>query len=60
MTENRQVAITLSIPEQCLERLRIMAAKSILRDPSHVTTASTIAKEIICKALDKMDSESDD
>ena len=57
MSNNKQVPLMLSIPKKYRDRLRIMAAQENLKDPNTVTSASTIAKEIVCKALAGMESE---
>ena len=51
MSNKRQVPLMLSIPEEIRDRLRIMAAEKNLKNPSRVTSASTIAKEIVCEFL---------
>ena len=53
MTNRRQVNLMLTIPEEIRNRLRIMAAQKNLKNPSRVTSASTIAKEIVCESLQK-------
>jgi hypothetical protein len=45
----------LSIPKECRDRLREIAARENLKNPDHVTSASTIAREIICTYLDEVD-----
>ena len=51
MSKKKQVPLMLSIPEEIRDRLRIMAAQENLKNPSRVTSASTIAKEIVCESL---------
>ena len=51
MSENKSVSLMLSIPKNFREKLRIMAAELNLKNPDQVTSASTIAKEIICEFL---------
>jgi len=54
MNENKQVALMLSIPKSFRDKLRTMAAEQNLQNPDQVTSASTIAKEILCEYLDKI------
>jgi hypothetical protein len=56
MPENKPVSIMLSIPKEYRDKLRKMAAGQNLENPNQVTSASTIAKEIICEHLDQMNS----
>jgi hypothetical protein len=48
----------LSIPKDCRDRLRELAARQNLENPDQVTSASSIAREIICKFLDDVEAES--
>jgi hypothetical protein len=41
----------ISLPKEYRDKLRTMAAEQNLRDPNQVTSAATIAKEIICEHL---------
>ena len=54
MNEKKQVALMLSIPKSYRDKLRTMAAEQNLQNPDQVTSASTIAKEILCEYLDKI------
>jgi hypothetical protein len=45
----------LSIPRECRDRLREIAARQNLENPNQVTSASSIAREIICNFLDGTD-----
>jgi hypothetical protein len=51
MKKNKPVPLMLSIPKECRDKLRTMAAKQNLENPDQVTSASTIAKEIVCNHL---------
>jgi hypothetical protein len=51
MITNQQVPLMLSIPKTVRNKLRIMAAQMNLKNPNKVTSASTIAKEIVCEYL---------
>jgi len=55
MTTGRKVSITISIEKVYRDQLRTMAAKRNLHDPDQLTSASTIAREIICEHLDELD-----
>jgi hypothetical protein len=50
-----KVSITISINKAYRDRLRTMAARQNLHDPDQLTSASTIAREIICEQIDKID-----
>jgi hypothetical protein len=55
MTTGRKVSITISIEKGYRDQLRTMAAKRNLHDPDQLTSASTIAREIICENIDELD-----
>ncbi len=55
MTNGRKVSITISITKGYRDRLRTMAAQQNLHDPDQLTSASTIAREIICEYIDGID-----
>jgi hypothetical protein len=55
MTIGRKVSITISIEKGYRDRLRTMAAKRNLHDPDQLTSASTIAREIICEHIDELE-----
>ena len=57
MQENKPVALMLSIPKAYRDQLRKMAAEQNLQNPDQVTSASTLAKEIILKHLKKIESK---
>ena len=60
MEKEKKVSITISINKQYRDRLRMIAAEQNLNNPDKVTSASTLAKKIICEHLDKLTSEVDD
>lgn len=51
MSDKKQVCIMISVPEETRNSLRKMAAQENLKNLSKVTTASTIAREIVCNFL---------
>ena len=52
MKESKQVPVMLSIPKVYRDKLRIMAAELNLKNPDLVTSASRIAREIVCAFFD--------
>jgi hypothetical protein len=60
MSKEEKVSLTISIDKSYKDKLRIMAAEQNLNNPDKVTSASTLAKEIICEHLDKLRPELDD
>jgi len=56
MSIDKKVSITLSIPKAYRDNLRMMAARQNLHDPDKRTSASTIAREIICEYIDHIES----
>jgi hypothetical protein len=58
MSIEDKVSLTISINKEYRDRLRTMAAEKNLQDPDLLTSASTIAREIICEHLDKIDNNS--
>ncbi|BBO76177.1 hypothetical protein DSCW_35940 [Desulfosarcina widdelii] len=55
MATDKKVSITISIEKVYRDQLRTMAAKRNLHDPDQLTSASTIAREIICQHVDELD-----
>jgi hypothetical protein len=53
--KNRQVALMLSVPPECRDKLRQMAAKRNLRNPQRVTSASTIARELVLDGIERIE-----
>ena len=54
MQKNDKAALLLTVPRDIRNKLRIMAAKENLENPDSLTSASTIAKEILCEYLEKI------
>jgi hypothetical protein len=54
MSIEEKVSLTISIKKEYRDRLRTMAAQQNLHDPDQLTSASTIAREIICEKLDNL------
>ena len=50
MYQEEKVSLTIAIPKSYRDRLRTMAAQQNLHDPDQLTSASTIAREIICES----------
>ena len=48
MSNEEKVSLTISITKDYRDRLRTMAAEQNLQDPDLLTSASTIARQIIC------------
>ena len=55
MSNEEKVSLTISISKSYKDKLRIMAAQQNLHDPDQLTSASTIAREIICEYIDKIE-----
>lgn len=55
MSNDEKVSLTLSIPKGYRDRLRTMAAQQNLHDPDQLTSASTIAREVICEYIDRIE-----
>jgi hypothetical protein len=53
--KNRQVALMLSVPPQCRDKLRQMAAKRNFHNPHRVTSASTIARELVIEGIERVE-----
>ena len=51
MEKSKLVPMMISLPKEYRDRLRTMAAEQNLSNPDKVTSAATIAKEIICEHL---------
>jgi len=54
MSNEEKVSLTISITKEYRDRLRTMAAEQNLQDPDLLTSASTIARQIICDYLDRV------
>jgi Mg2+ and Co2+ transporter CorA len=55
MSTQEKVSLTLSINKEYRDRLRTMAAQQNLNDPNQLTSASTLAREIICEYIDAIE-----
>ena len=55
MSIEEKVSLTISIFKSYRDRLRTMAAQQNLHDPDQLTSASTIAREIICEYINKFE-----
>lgn len=51
MSNTKKVPLMLSVPKECRDRLRKMAAERNLKSQDHVTSASTIAADMLCEQL---------
>ena len=52
--EARQVAVMVYMPVACRNTLRIMAAEQNRKFPNQVTSASTLARQILCDYINKL------
>jgi len=57
MPKERGLPLMLSVPKDCRDKLREIAARHNLENPDQVTSAASIAREIICKHLDEVSTE---
>jgi len=57
MAKSKLVPMMISLPKEFRDKLRTMAAEQNFANPDQVTSAATIAKEIICEHL-SIDQES--
>ncbi len=55
MSIEGKVSLTISITKNYRDSLRTMAARQNLHDPDQLTSASTIAREIICEHIDELE-----
>ena len=53
--KNRQVALMLSVPPGCRDKLRQMAARRNFHNPERVTSAATIARELVLEGIEKIE-----
>ena len=51
MAKSKLVPMMISLPKEYRDKLRTMAAEQNFSNPDQVTSAATIAKEIICEHL---------
>ena len=57
MEDNKKVSLMLNIPKSFRDKLRKMAAEQNLKNPDQVTSASTIAREIVCAYFDNREAD---
>ena len=57
MTEGKLVPLTLSLPQNLKDRLRVLAAEKNLNNPTEYNSISSIAREAFSKYFEKMESE---
>ena len=55
MSENPQVPLMITMPKKYRNQLRAMAAKQNSENLDKVTSASSLAKEIVCEYLDRLE-----
>lgn len=55
MSIEEKVSLTITIAKSYRDRLRTMAAQQNLHDPDQLTSASTLAREIICEHIDEIE-----
>jgi hypothetical protein len=55
MSIEGKVSLTISVDKEYRDRLRTMAAQQNLHDPNQLTSASTLAREIICRYFDEIE-----
>ena len=53
----KQVPLMLTVPKECRDRLRKMAAERNLQNPNKVVAASTIARELLVESLSEIESQ---
>ena len=59
MSTEGKVSLTISVDKEYRDRLRTMAAQQNLSDPDQLTSASTLAREIICRYFDEIECHED-
>lgn len=55
MAIEEKVSLTISVDKVYRDRLRTMAAQQNLNNPDQLTSASTLAREIICEYIDSLE-----
>ena len=53
----KQVPLMLTVPKECRDRLRKMAAERNLQNPNKVVAASTIARDLLVEFLSEIESQ---
>jgi hypothetical protein len=56
MSQSKQVPMMISLPPEARDRLRILAAEQNMRNPTRVTAAASIARELILEGIEKIES----
>jgi hypothetical protein len=51
----KQIPLMLTVPKECRDRLRQMAAERNLRNPNKVVAASTIARELVLEGIERVE-----
>lgn len=51
----KQVPLMLTVPKECRDRLRQMAAERNLQNPNKVVAASTIARELVLDGIERIE-----
>ena len=51
----KQVPLMLTVPKECRDRLRQMAAERNLQNPNKVVAASTIARELVLEGIERVE-----
>ena len=55
MSIEEKVSLTISITKSYRDQLRTLAAQQNVQNPDLLTTASSLAREIVCGYLDNID-----
>jgi hypothetical protein len=53
----KKVPLMLTVPKECRDRLRQMAAERNLQNPNKVVAASTIARDLLVESLSEIESQ---
>lgn len=51
----KQVPLMLTVPKECRDRLRQMAAERNLRNQNKVVAATTIARELVLEGIERIE-----
>jgi hypothetical protein len=54
MSTEEKVSLTISVEKIYRDRLRTMAAQQNMNDPDNLTSASSLARGIICEYIDSI------
>jgi len=55
MTKSKSMPMMISLPKEARDKLRIMAAERNMKNPDQVTSAATIAKELILEGIERVE-----